>query len=140
MLNRAQIIGNLGRDPEFRTTPSGVGVCTLSVATTRKWKSKDGTPGEETEWHRVTVWDRTSDGGQATSCNKYLVKGSKVYVEGRLKTTSYEKEGVKKYSTEIVSERVQFLDKKGDDPSVNAPDAPKSSAETPTVDYDEIPF
>jgi single-strand DNA-binding protein len=102
-INKVIIIGNLGRDPELRETKAGA-VCKLSIATTHTWKDKSGAKKEDTEWHRVTVW-----GKQAEHCAQYLAKGRSCYVEGRLKTTSYEKDGVKRYSTDIVASTVQFL-------------------------------
>ena len=99
-MNQAIIIGNLGRDPEVKQTQTGNTVARLSVATTYKGK---GEP--ETEWHRVTVFGR-----QAEACQSYLQKGSKVAVTGRIRTQSYEKDGIKRYSTEIVAMSVEFLD------------------------------
>ena len=107
-VNKAIIVGNLGRDPEMRYTQGGVPVTSLSIATTRNYTTKDGEKREETEWHRVTVW-----GPQAEHCNTYLAKGRQVYLEGRLQTRAYEdKEGTKRYSTEIVADTVQFLGSK----------------------------
>ena len=104
-INKAIVIGNLTRDPESRFLDGGSQVCSLSVATNRKWKNKQtGEYQEETEFHNITVW-----GKQAEHCANYLRKGRKVYIEGRLKTDSYEKDGVKKYSTKIVADTVQFL-------------------------------
>ena len=110
-VNKAIIVGHLGRDPEFRTLENGSNVCRLSVATTRSWTNKtSGETQEETEWHRITVW-----GKQAEHCNNYLSTGRQVYVEGRLRTSSYDDgHGGKKYSTEIVADRVQFLGGKGE--------------------------
>jgi single-strand DNA-binding protein len=110
-VNKAIVVGNLGADPELRHTDSGTPVCRLSVATSRQWTNKQtNETQQETEWHRITVW-----GKQAESCQKYLAKGRQVYVEGRIRTSSYEDEnGVKKYSTEIVAEIVQFLGSKAD--------------------------
>lgn len=108
-VNKAIVIGYLGRDPELSETSGGNKVCRLNVATTRVWNNKQTNEKvEETEWHRISVW-----GKQAESCNKYLSKGRMVYVEGRLRTSSYDKDGVKHYSTEIVGEVVQFLGGKG---------------------------
>ena len=109
MLNKAMIIGNLGRDPEMRYTQSGTAVATLAVATTRSWTDKQTNQRkEETEWHRVAVFGRTAE-----ACQQYLAKGSKVYVEGRIRTRNYEdKDGVKRYSTEIIADTVQFLGRK----------------------------
>lgn len=104
-VNKAIVVGYLGSDPELKNTQSGQPVCRLSVATTRVWNNKQTNEKvEETEWHRVTVW-----GKQAESCARYLKKGRLVYVEGRLRTSSYQKEGQTHYSTEIVAENVQFL-------------------------------
>lgn len=108
-VNKVILIGNLGADPELRYTPNGNrAVCNLRVATTETYKDKSGAKQEKTEWHRVNVW-----GDQAENCNKYLAKGRSVYIEGKIETRSWDdKDGTKKYSTEIVAERVQFLDKK----------------------------
>ena len=105
-VNKVILIGNLGADPELRYTPNGNRpVCNLRIATTEVYKDKSGQKKEEVEWHRITVW-----GDQAENCNKYLEKGRSVYVEGRLQTRSWDdKDGVKKYSTDIVAERVKFL-------------------------------
>jgi single-strand DNA-binding protein len=109
-VNKVILIGNLGRDPEMRYTQGGTAVCTLNIATTRVYTNKSNDRVEETEWHRVVVWSK-----QAESCNQYLSKGRQVYIEGRLQTRSYEdKEGVKKYSTEIIAEQVQFLGSRGE--------------------------
>lgn len=107
-VNKAIIVGNLGRDPEIRYTQGGSPVCQLSVATTRAYTNKNNDRVEETEWHRIVVW-----GKSAEHCHNYLSKGRQVYVEGRIQTRSYEdKEGVKRYSTEIVANTVQFLGSK----------------------------
>lgn len=104
-VNKVILIGNLGRDPELRYTQSGTAVCQLSVATTRSYTNRNNERVEDTEWHRVVVW-----GKQGENCNQYLSKGRQVYVEGRLQTRSYEdKEGIKRYSTEVVADTVQFL-------------------------------
>jgi single-strand DNA-binding protein len=104
-LNRVVIMGNLGQDPELRYTQNQTPVCTLSVATTDYRTSPDGQRQEFTEWHRVVVWSK-----QAENCSKYLTKGRTVLVEGRLQTRSWEdKQGQKKYMTEIVASNVQFV-------------------------------
>jgi single-strand DNA-binding protein len=103
-VNKVILIGNLGRDPELNYTKGGQPVARLNLATTRKFKNRSGEMVDETEWHRITVW-----GQQAEHCQKYLAKGRQVYVEGRLHTSSYDKEGQKHYSTEVVADRVQFL-------------------------------
>ncbi len=105
-VNKVIIIGNLGKDPEVRYTPNGNAVCNLRIATTRTWKSKDsGEKMEETEWHSVVLYDR-----QAEIAGEYLKKGRPVYIEGRLKTRKWQdKEGVDRYTTEIVSDSMQLL-------------------------------
>jgi len=105
-VNKVILIGNLGRDPEVRYTPSGAAVCNLSLATTRNWKNRDsGERQEETEWHRVVLYDR-----QAEIAGEYLKKGRPVYIEGRLKTRKWQdKEGRDQYTTEIVAETMQLL-------------------------------
>lgn len=103
-VNKAIILGHLGRDPELKYMQSGQPVCKLNIATSRKYTNKNNEPVEETEWHRVSVW-----GKQAEHCNNFLTKGRQVYVEGRLRTSSYDKDGQKHYTTEIVADTVQFI-------------------------------
>jgi single-strand DNA-binding protein len=105
-INKVIIIGNLGRDPEVRYTPSGAAVCNVSVATTRNWKDKSsGDKVEETEWHRVVFYDRLAE-----IAGEYLKKGRAVYVEGRLKTRKWQdKDGKDNYTTEIVADNMQLL-------------------------------
>jgi single-strand DNA-binding protein len=104
-INKVILIGNLGNDPEMRHTPSGAGVCEFRLATNEAWTDKQGQRQERTEWHRVVVW-----GKKAEVCSKYLSKGRQVYVEGRLRTRSWEdKEGNKRYTTEVIANDVQFL-------------------------------
>lgn len=106
-LNKAIIVGNLGGDPELRNTQAGQSVCTFSVATNDTWTDKEGNRREETEWHRITVWGRSAD-----NCREYLHKGSAVLVEGRLKTSRWtDKDGIERFTTGIVADKVQFLDK-----------------------------
>ena len=107
-LNKVQIIGSLGKDPEISYTPSGMAVARFSVATSDKWTDKaTGEKKEKTEWHRIVVFNK-----QAENCVKYLFKGSPVYVEGKLQTSSYEKDGITRYNTDIISNDVQFLGQK----------------------------
>ena len=145
-VNKAIIVGNLGRDPEIRYTKGGSPVCQLSVATTRAYTNKNNDRVEETEWHRIVVW-----GKSAEHCNSFLSKGRQVYVEGRIQTRSYEdKDGIKRYSTEIVSDTVQFLGSRGGQASDGVPSqfsppsssgAPSNYAAPPTLgDDDDIPF
>ena len=103
-VNKVILIGNLGADPELKYTPTSRPLCNLRIATTEVYKDKGGQRQEKTEWHRVTVW-----GDQAENCSKYLAKGSSVYVEGRLQTRTYDKDGQKHYATDVVADRVVFL-------------------------------
>lgn len=108
-LNKVQLIGNLGQDPELKHTQSNEPVCNFSLATSEKWTDKNNQKQERTEWHRVVVW-----GKQAETCSQYLSKGRQVYVEGKLQTRDYEdKDGIKRYTTEVVVSgfggQVQFL-------------------------------
>jgi single-strand DNA-binding protein len=103
-VNKVILVGNLGADPEVRYTASGTAVCRLSVATSRRYTDKQGNRQEETAWHRVDVW-----GKMAETCAQYLSKGRQVYIEGRLKYGSYEKDGVKHYTTDIIAENMQML-------------------------------
>ena len=104
-VNKAIILGNLGKDPELRHTPGGKAVATLRIATNEVWTDQSGERQERTEWHTVVVWGR-----QAENCNQYLKKGRSVYIEGRLSTRKWQdKEGKDRYSTEIVADRVQFI-------------------------------
>jgi single-strand DNA-binding protein len=107
-VNKVILLGNLGRDPEVRYTTGGDPVCNLSIATSESWTDKaTGEKKEQTEWHRVTLFKR-----QAEVAGEYLKKGSSVYIEGRLQTRKYtDKDGVEKYSTEIMGDRMQLLGK-----------------------------
>ncbi len=104
-VNKAIIVGNLGRDPELRYTPSGQAVANFTVATNEQWTDKSGQKQERTEWHRIVVW-----GKQAENCGEYLSKGRQVFIEGRLQTREWnDKEGKRNFTTEIVADRVVFL-------------------------------
>jgi single stranded DNA-binding protein (ssb) len=104
-LNRVQLIGRLGADPELRQTQSGMTVATFGLATNRQWPGKDGTMQEETEWHKIVVWDKL-----AQLCGDFLAKGRLVYIEGRIHTSSYDRDGQKQYKTEIVASDMLLLD------------------------------
>ena len=139
-INKAILIGNLGSDPEVRYTPSGVAVAKFSIATSEEWKDKDsGEKKERTEWHRIVAWRRLGE-----ICGEYLSKGRQVYVEGRIQTNAWEdKEGNKRYTTEIVANTVQFLGGRdvGDSPSPQGPPIPDySGAPTQGPADDDIPF
>lgn len=109
MLNLAQVIGRCGKDPEVRFSGNGNAVCNLSVATTEKWKDRDGNPQERTEWHRISCFGKTAE-----NVGKYVSKGSLLYVSGRLQTRSYEKDGSTRYSTDIVADNIRFLSPKSE--------------------------
>ncbi len=106
MVNKVILVGNLGSDPEVRSTPSGQSVAEFSLATNRKWKDRDGNRQEETEWHRIICWGR-----QAEIAGQYLTKGKQIYVEGRIQTRSWEdkQSGEKRYKTEIICSNFQML-------------------------------
>ena len=107
-LNRIMLIGNVGTDPEMRYTPSGVPVASFSLATSRFYNAPDGEKKQETEWFTVTTWRK-----QAESCNQFLNKGQKVYVEGRLHSRTWEgQDGQKRFRNEVIADRVLFLDKR----------------------------
>ena len=106
-LNKVMIIGNLGRDVELKYSQNGTAVGRMAVATSDSWTDAQGQKQEKTEWHNVTVFQKLAE-----NCEKYLKKGSKVFVEGKLQTDSYEKEGQTHYSTKIIANVVQFLDSK----------------------------
>ena len=139
MLNKAILIGHLGRDPEVRYTPNGTAVANFSVATSERWTDNDGEKQERTEWHRIVAFGKLGE-----ICGEYLFKGKQVYIEGRIQTRSWEdKEGVKRYTTEIVANQMLMLgDKKGNGKSQgeesrnNADNAPDFSG----ADDDDIPF
>ena len=120
-------IGNLGADPEVKQTPAGKTVCNFSLACNETWKDANGQKQERVEWVRVTAW-----GATAENCGKYLKKGQQAYVEGRLQTRSYEKDGQKRYSTDVVADRVVFL---GGKPAEGA--APSGA---PAGSDEDIPF
>ena len=105
-VNKVILIGNLGRDPEVRYTPSGSAVCNVTLATTRSWKSKEsGEKVEETEWHRIVFYDRLAE-----IAGEYLKKGRSIYVEGRLKTRKWtDKDGAEKYTTEVIAPEMNML-------------------------------
>ncbi len=110
MLNKVMLIGNLGRDPEVRSTPSGQPVANFTLATSRRWKDKNGQRQEQTEWHNIVVW-----GKQAEIAGQYLTKGKQIFLEGRLQTRSWEdrQSGEKRYRTEVVCDNFQMLGQRG---------------------------
>jgi single-strand DNA-binding protein len=138
-LNKVQLIGNLGKDPEVRYTAGGQAVATFSIATNESWKDKEGNLQEKTEWHNVVAWQRLAE-----ICGEYLKKGKKVYIEGRLQTRNYEdKEGVKRYVTEIVAQDMILLgSREGGDNGIPAPPPPANMVEShePSTKADDLPF
>ncbi len=116
-INKAILIGRLGQDPEVRYTSSGGAVANFSLATNESWMDKSGQKQERTEWHRIVVWGKIAE-----LCGQYLAKGRQAYIEGRLQTREWtDKEGGKRYTTEIVAQTVQFLGSPGDRPSAGTP-------------------
>lgn len=137
-MNRALIIGRLGRDPEVRYTEGGKAVGNFTVATNESWTDKGGQKQEKVEWHRIVVWDK-----QAELCGEYLSKGRQVALEGRIQTREWtNKEGVKQYTTEIVASHVEFLGSKdeGGGKAKKAEEKPEDEVAPVTPDDDSIPF
>lgn len=133
-VNKAIIVGNLGRDPETRYSPDGQAITNISVATTSSWKDKSGNKKEETEWHRVVFF-----GKLAEIAGQYLTKGSTVYIEGRLKTRKWtDKDGVEKYSTEIMADQMQMFGGKPEKDS--APKKPDGKSSTVADMSDDVPW
>lgn len=109
-VNKVILIGNVGADPELRYTAGGTAVSNFNIATNENWTDSSGERQERTEWHRIVVWGRLAE-----ICNQYLRKGSKVFIEGRLQTRSWEtQDGQKRYTTEVVARDMQMLDSRGD--------------------------
>ncbi|MGD0022413.1 MAG: single-stranded DNA-binding protein [Smithellaceae bacterium] len=137
MVNKAMLIGRLGKDPEVRYTPDGTMVTNFNLATDEQWKDKNGEKVQKTEWHRIVTF-----GKLAEICGNYLVKGKLIFVEGRIQTRSWEdKDGVKRFTTEIIASNMQMLDSKAqskaDDSSLETPSVTSNNAGTPT---DDVPF
>lgn len=139
MLNRCEFIGNLGADPDTRKLQNGDDVCNLSIAVTEKWKSKDGERKERTEWVRATVFNK----GLVSVCQNYLKKGSKIFISGKMQTRSWEQDGQKKYTTEIIlgnfDGQIIMLDSRGDNTGGYNQDAPQQQYNQDAMD-DTIPF
>lgn len=131
-LNKAMIYGNLTRDPELKALPSGMNVCSFSLATNRVYNDRDGKRQESADYHNVVVF-----GKQAENCAKYLTKGNAAYVEGRMQTRSWEKDGQKLYRTEVIADRVQFGPKGGSTSGGGAPAASEDSKAPAVPDYPE---
>ena len=141
-INKVILVGNLGQDPEVKYTAGGDAVTTLSLATSDSWKDKDtGQDQERTEWHRVVLWRRLAE-----IAGEYLNKGSKIYVEGQLRTRKWEQEGQTRYTTEIIARELQFLDSKNTSEPAQVSDSQVENdkslpeIEDSGIDDDEIPF
>jgi single-strand DNA-binding protein len=137
MVNKAILIGRLGKDPEVRYTPDGAMVTNFNLATDEQWKDKNGEKVQKTEWHRIVAF-----GKLAEICGNYLVKGKLIFVEGRIQTRSWEdKEGVKRYTTEIVANNMQMLDPKGQNKAdESSSDSMSSNSASSSTPMDDVPF
>jgi single-strand DNA-binding protein len=137
-INKALLIGNLGQDPELKYMPTGDAVCNFTIATTESWKDRDGNQKERTEWHRIVAYRRLAE-----ICGEYLKKGKLVYIEGKIQTRSWEdKDGVKKYVTEIVADQMKMLGRR-DEASSESFSPPQKSEPAPPAssnDEDDLPF
>lgn len=135
-LNKAMIIGNITRDPEVKSTPSGLPVATFSVATNMIWKDQRGQRQEKVEYHNIVAWRRLAE-----ICGQYLKKGSKVYVEGRMQTRDWTgQDGIKRYRTEVIADNLIMLDRAGGSAMPMAGNAPMQRAQQPmepVIDIDE---
>ena len=139
-LNKVLLIGNLGQDPELRYTPSGRAVANFSIATSERWKDKEGQNQERTEWHRIVLWGR-----QAEIAKDYLRKGKQIYLDGRIQTRNYEDtDGNKRWITEIVGERFLMLGRKDESGGADEFPPPPAEAGAPqsgsTGKEDDLPF
>jgi len=136
-VNKVIILGNLGQDPELKSTPSGASVATVSIATSESWTDKaSGEKKEKTEWHRVVFWNRLAE-----IVGQYLRKGSKVYIEGRLQTRKWQnKDGVDQYTTEIIASEMQMLGGKQNQESPAPAPKPERRVEKGAAEDDAIPF
>ncbi len=136
-VNKVILVGNLGADPEIRYTADGTAVATFRLATSRRWTNKEGERVEQTEWHRIVAWRRLGE-----ICAQYLSKGKQVYVEGRIQTRSWEdKDGNKRWTTEIIAENLQMLGRAGDVMEVpGEPPSPQEDLTDKTPLDDDIPF
>jgi single-strand DNA-binding protein len=139
-VNKAILLGNLGKDPEIRNLESGAKVATFSMATNRTYKAQDGKRVEETEWHNIVLW-----GALADLAEKFLAKGRQVYIEGRIRTRQWDdKDGVKRYTTEIVGENMTFIggrDQRDEPPPPSDQDFSQPSESNAEKDEgDDLPF
>jgi single-strand DNA-binding protein len=131
-VNKVILVGNLGADPEVRYTADGTAVCKFRIATTEKFKDRQGNMQERTEWHRIVAWRKLAE-----ICGQYLSKGKQVYIEGKIRNDSWEQDGVKRFSYEIVADTMQMLGGPGN--RVQEPEPPFGPPEGGAPD-DDIPF
>lgn len=134
-LNKVMLIGNLGKDPELKYTPSGVAVATFSMATSEQWKDQEGNAQERTEWHNIVAWRKLAE-----IVGEYMKKGKKVYIEGKLQTRNYEKDGVKRYITEIVADQIIMLDGAGQRTAGSSAVEETAPAVSDAPKDDDLPF
>ena len=145
-VNKVTLLGNIGKDLDYKVTPSGIPLCKFSVATSESFKNKNDEWESKTEWHNVECWR-----GIAETANKHLQKGSKVYIEGKLKTDSYDKDGVTQYRTKVVVSELVLIEKSNanQNQQANEPRPPQfgenmnqqmTVVDVQTDDYDEVPF
>ena len=126
-INKVILIGNLGKDPEMKFTPTGKETCKFSLATNAKWTDANGEKKEAVTWHNIEAWDRLAE-----ICNEYLHKGSQVYIEGRIDNRSWDDQGIKKYYSSVVAEKVRFLDSKGEVAVDQQPEGADQAQEMPS--------
>ncbi len=137
-INKVILVGNLGKDPEVKHLDSGTTVASFSLATTETYKDKEGKRAQQTEWHNIVVWRKLAEVAE-----KYLTKGSKIYLEGKIRTRSWEdKEGNKRYTTEIIADNFTMLDGKKDDVTLDTSvsDMPASNGNIQDAPTDDLPF
>lgn len=139
-VNKATLLGNVGKEPEYKVTPNGTPICKFSIATVESFKNSSDQWENRTEWHNIECWRNIAD-----IANKNLTKGTKVYIEGKIKTDSYEKDGVTKYSTKIVATEIVLLQKSDATTTPSEPpkpvnDKPNSYSKAPEPEITDVPF
>lgn len=135
-VNKVILIGNLGKDPELRYSPSGQAVAKFSLATGSRWKDKEGQWQDRTDWHNIVAFGKTAE-----ICNEYLKKGRQVFIEGRIQTRSYDdRDGNKKWITEIITQSMQMLGRKGEAEEEIPESVEQPQAEETKGEDDDLPF
>ncbi|KQC07463.1 MAG: single-stranded DNA-binding protein [Smithella sp. SDB] len=137
MINKVILVGRLGKDPDIRYTPDGTMVTTFRIATDEQWKDKNGEKVQRTEWHQIVTYRKLAE-----ICGNYLVKGKLVFIEGRIQTRSWEdKEGIKRYTTEIIASDMKMLDSKGQNKTGDSSfDASPGGINNGDAQLDDVPF